>query len=130
MKPVFFLLNFFFFIYISTKKLLSLGLYSKDIKLLCDNNKLLKIKKGLYRKFDLSLKEQNFIDISQAIPKGVICLLSALSYYHLTTFIPKKINIALPRGIRKPKQFYQKYQTFYMKEDIYNKNIDIVKSVF
>ena len=113
--------------YITTKKLLSLGLYNKDIKFLCNNNELIKIKKGLYRKFNFSLKEQSLVDISQAIPKGVICLLSALSYYNLTTFIPKKINISLPRGIIKPKQFYQEYQVFYMKENIYNKNIEVIK---
>jgi len=113
--------------YTTTKDLLSLGLYNKDIKLLCDIDKLIKIKHGLYRKIDTNLKEQNFIDISMAMPKGVICLLSALVYYKLTTFIPKKITISLPRGIRKPQEFYQKYQVFYMKDNIYKTNIDVIK---
>ena len=113
--------------YITTNELISLGFYNKDIKFLCDTNKLIKIKHGLYRKFNTKLKEQSFIDISMAIPKGVICLLSALAYYKLTTFIPKKINISLPRGIRKPKEFYQNYQVFYMKDNIYKKNINMVK---
>jgi hypothetical protein len=48
----------------------------------------------------------NKVDVSLSIPDGVICLLSALAFYELTTFNPTFISVALPRGTWKPKIEY------------------------
>jgi predicted transcriptional regulator of viral defense system len=34
------------------------------------------------------------------LQKGVICLLSAETYYQLTTFIPDAVDVAIPRKAR------------------------------
>ena len=39
----------------------------------------------------------------QIVPKGVVCLLSALRYHVLTTQAPHVVWIAVPRGVWRPK---------------------------
>ncbi len=92
--------------YFSTKKLYDLGLTDRDIVSYCENGKLLKIKKGIYRNANMFINNQNFIDITHAIPKGVISGLSALSFYELSTFIPSVTEIDIPTGYKKPIIFY------------------------
>ena len=38
--------------------------------------------------------------------QSVLCLISALSFHHLTTLIPHKIYVALPRGMKRPEMTY------------------------
>jgi predicted transcriptional regulator of viral defense system len=92
--------------YIETKELTAMGLRSNDIKSLCDNNELIKIKQGLYRQFDMFGQNQSFVDVSVAYPNAVIAGFSALVYHKLTTFIPSKVTVAIPRTVRVPKLFY------------------------
>ena len=84
------------------------GMISKaKIKKLIDNNKLIKVKKNLYRNLESTeLSNQSLIDIAQAVPNGVVCLLSALSYYEMTTFIPNTVAVAISRDSRKIKINY------------------------
>ncbi len=49
---------------------------------------------------------QDLLEIAQSIPKGTICLISALSYYGLTQEIQRQFWIAVPhatKDIRRPK---------------------------
>jgi predicted transcriptional regulator of viral defense system len=92
--------------YIKTKELRAMGLRDKDIKNLLADGSVLKIKQGLYREAVMFSQNQSFIDINAAAPKAVISGLSALSYYNLTTFMPSKVTIAIPRGSTPPKISY------------------------
>lgn len=40
--------------------------------------------------------------VSAAIPRGTICLNSALAFWDLTDEIPKQIHVAVPRGAHRP----------------------------
>ena len=89
---------------------------------------LIKIKNGLYRYAEIPLiSNQSFIDISLSVPDGVICLLSALSYYELTTFNPTFISVAIPRNTWKPKIEYPPVEFFYFSEKQFEAGIDKVK---
>lgn len=48
------------------------------------------------------LENQNLIQIALSIPQRIICLISALAFHNLTTQIPHRIWITLPRGIKRP----------------------------
>ncbi|MDO9555825.1 MAG: Abortive infection protein AbiEi, partial [Atribacterota bacterium] len=58
-----------------------------------------RIKQGLYKwkdtKFDV---EEELINVSKIIHHGVICLVSALSYYDLTSYTPGEYTIAVRRN--------------------------------
>lgn len=45
-----------------------------------------------------------FLDTAQSIPKGIICLISALNYYGLTQEIQRQFWIAVPHASKAPKR--------------------------
>ena len=59
--------------------------------------------RGLYRVAGTEVSEHySFIQAAKRVPKGVICLLSALRFHELTTQKPFEIWLALERGTRRP----------------------------
>lgn len=60
--------------------------------------RLHKLRPGVYRPgTQETWMHQDLVDACAAVPKGVICLVSALSYHGLTTTIPNATWIAIPR---------------------------------
>ncbi len=50
-----------------------------------------RIKRGLYKWNDYDFQGiDELAEVARAIPKGVLCLLSALSYHYLTDFEPEQ----------------------------------------
>jgi predicted transcriptional regulator of viral defense system len=45
---------------------------------------------------------QDLLDACAAVPEGVICLVSALAYYGLTTSVPNAVWMAIPRNAWAP----------------------------
>jgi predicted transcriptional regulator of viral defense system len=88
----------------ATKDLLAVGIHPRDIRKMRDEGRIVRLRKGLYRLADIPLvSNQGFVDLAHAVPEGVICLLSALSYHELTTFNPVKNSMAICRGSRQPR---------------------------
>jgi predicted transcriptional regulator of viral defense system len=111
-----------------TKDILKAGIHHRDIKRLRDEGQIVRVKRGFYRLFEVPLiSNQGFIDIASAVPEGVICLLSALSYYELTTFNPSVISIALPRGARKPKIEYPPVEFYYFSTKQFEAGVDTIR---
>lgn len=76
---------------------------------------LVKEARGLYRLKDIEPPgKPDLIQISLLIPKSVICLTSALYFHEVTTQIPYKIYIALPRGIKKTRIEYPPVEVVWM----------------
>ena len=91
-----------FYGYYSTEKLYHVGLTDRDIVAACQKNKLIKLKKGLYRSANMFLNNQQFIDVTKAMPYCVISYISALSFYELTTFIPSYTEVSIPQNYKQP----------------------------
>lgn len=59
--------------------------------------------RGLYRLAGTEVSEHYcFIQAAKRVPKGVICLLSALRFHELTTQKPFEVWLAIERGARRP----------------------------
>lgn len=59
--------------------------------------------RGLYAINDLELSSfHSLVEIAQYVPKGVICLLSALQYHELTTQLPPAVWLAIPAHAHRP----------------------------
>jgi predicted transcriptional regulator of viral defense system len=68
------------------------------------NRILEKISRGVYRLQELpSISNPDIAIIALRAPKAVLCLISALSFHAITTQIPHKIYIALPRKTISPR---------------------------
>jgi predicted transcriptional regulator of viral defense system len=111
-----------------TKDILAAGIHPRDIKRVKDEGQIIRIKRGLYRLANISLiSNQGFVDLAHAVPGGVICLLSALSYYELTTFNPLVIEMAICRGSRKPKINYPPVEFYHFSKKQFEAGISKIK---
>jgi len=60
--------------------------------------------RGLYTAANAELSEkQTIVEVSKRIPKGTVCLLSALSFHGITTQSPFEVWIAIDRKARLPR---------------------------
>jgi predicted transcriptional regulator of viral defense system len=63
--------------------------------------------RGLYTAVDAELSEHRTIaEVGKRVPQGVVCLLSALQYHHLTTQAPFEVWLAIAEKARLPKIEY------------------------
>ena len=86
------------------RDLQSAGIPRVYLKQLVEQGELLKTGRGLYICSDASLTQNHSLaEAAKLVPKGVICLLSALRFHDLTTENPSEVWIAIPRGARLPK---------------------------
>jgi predicted transcriptional regulator of viral defense system len=114
--------------YARSKDILSEGIHPRDIRSMLEKGLIIKVKNGLYRLADTPvISNQSFIDIARAVPEGVICLLSALSYYELTTFNPSIISVAIHRKSWRPKIEYPPVEFYYFSTKQFEAGIDEVK---
>jgi len=59
--------------------------------------------RGLYKvALSPELDHPDLVTVARKIPKAVICLVSALNFHNLTTRVPARIEIMLPRGSHHP----------------------------
>jgi len=114
--------------YARSKDILAEGIHPRDIKSILDRGMVIKVKNGLYRLSDTPvISNQSFIDIACAVSEGVICLLSALSYYELTTFNPSIISVAIHRKSWRPKIEYPPVEFYYFSKKQFEAGIDEIK---
>jgi len=86
-----------------------------------------RVKKGLYRLTELeSVAYEYFVDAQKAIPRGVICFLSALKYHNLTTINPSDIHMAIPRKSKTVPPEYPPVKIHYLGDKYFNIGIDHV----
>lgn len=81
----------------SMQELKEKGFSQYKVSKLVSEGKLIKLNKSYYENADYRGEESDFYYTEAYAPKGVICLLSAAVYYHLTTFIPDAVDVAIPR---------------------------------
>ncbi|OPH51301.1 Abortive infection protein AbiEi [Paenibacillus ferrarius] len=87
-----------------TRDFLNAGITHYYIKKMESLGEIARVKQGLYRHTDFSKGTvDEIVEVSQLVPKGVVCLLSALSFHELTTYNPWEYQIAIHRGSKKPK---------------------------
>ncbi len=107
-----------------TKDILATGIHHRKINELLASGEIERIKGGLYRLTSMPMVfNQGFVDTSKAVPEGVICLTSALSFYELTTFNPSVISMALPRDTWKPQIEYPPVDFYFFSKKIFDVGI-------
>jgi len=111
-----------------TKDIQGKGIHHREIKRGMDAGKIVRVKRGLYRLADIPLiSHQGFVDLARAVPEGVMCLLSALSYYELTTFNPSVTSMAICRGSRKPKIDYPPVEFYHFSKKQFEAGVSEIK---
>ncbi len=115
--------------YANLKDLKNKGVHTDTVRKLVQQGIIEKVKPGLYKLVDMPmLANQSMIDICMAMPKAVICLHSGLSYYELTTTVPERVMIALPREEKPSKVQYPPVQVFYFSDTNYRSGVEEIKT--
>jgi len=69
---------------------------------LVQQGRLERLSHGLYRQVDVDVVDIDLVVVAAAQRRATICLTSALARHDLTDQIPARIDVALPRGTRRP----------------------------
>ena len=102
-----------------------LGIHEPTLIQMCAEGLLVKESRGLYRLAELPpLSNPDLVQVALRAPEAVISLISALSFHDLTTQIPYKIYIALPRDIKAPRIEYPPLDIIYLSEKQYLAGIE------
>lgn len=83
------------------------GIHSQELTRLVAEGVLERTARGQYRLAGRPITEHHGLALTAAaVPKAVICLLSALSFHQIGTQLPHEVWIALDRRVRRPSLKY------------------------
>lgn len=86
-----------------TSEALEAGIHPRTLYALRDSGRVEKLARGLYRLADAEPAiDPDLLTVAARVPKGVVCLISALSFHQITTQIPHEVDLALPKGAWTP----------------------------
>lgn len=110
-----------------TSEAIKLGIHPVYLYQMRDAGILESLGRGVFRLTSMpDFSEPDLVLVAKRIPQGVICLISALSYYDLTTQIPHFVYVALPRTSRLPKLTYPPLRVFWYGQNAYENGIDTI----
>ena len=80
------------------------GIPREILRRLCESGELTRTGRGLYVAETESITENHTLaEVARLVPRGIVCLLSALRFHELTTQSPGEIWLAIPSNARRPK---------------------------
>ena len=87
-----------------TRDVVALGVPSVVLTRLVRTGQLERTGRGVYALPDTSIGAQRSLaEVSLRVPRGVVCLLSALRYHEIGTQAPFEVWLALPPGVAVPR---------------------------
>lgn len=108
-----------------TKQVLDEGIHRRTLYYMRDNGDLIQLERGVYQLADNDIiGNPDLVIIAKKIPKGRICLTSALFFHNLTDEIPHEIHIALPTSSWEPVMNYPPINVYRFSEETYNSGIE------
>ncbi|MCG8377479.1 MAG: type IV toxin-antitoxin system AbiEi family antitoxin domain-containing protein [Chlorobiales bacterium] len=89
---------------IRTQEAIRQGIHPRTLYQLRDSGELEQLSRGVYKLRDSKpLEHPDLVTVAIRVPKGVICLVSALSFHEMTTQVPHVVSIALEKGAEQPR---------------------------
>lgn len=108
-----------------TSEILRLGVHPRKLYQMRESGELIELSRGVYQLATLTeLENSDLIAVGKRVESGVICLISALSFHQLTTEIPHKVYLAIPRGKEKPKIDYPPTRVFHFSPETFSAGIE------
>ncbi|MBV8548673.1 MAG: AbiEi antitoxin N-terminal domain-containing protein [Alphaproteobacteria bacterium] len=88
-------------------ELMAAGVRQQTVTRLVESGRIVRLARGLYQLPDAEIQaEHGLAEACKRVPKGVVCLLSALQYHGLTVQLPSMIWMAIEQGARTPRILY------------------------
>jgi predicted transcriptional regulator of viral defense system len=102
------------------------GIQPRTLYQMRDEGLLVQEGRGLYRLADQQVwSDPDLAIVALRIPKGVICLISALYFHGITTQIPHQVQVALPKDSEKPRLHYPPTRFFWISPKSFEAGIEI-----
>ncbi|MDP1608126.1 MAG: type IV toxin-antitoxin system AbiEi family antitoxin domain-containing protein [Chlamydiales bacterium] len=110
-----------------TAEAIRLGIHPRTIYQLRDEGLLEQLAKGVYRLTEVpDFSEPDLVLVSKKIPRGIICLISALAYHEITTQIPHFVYVAIPTKARPSRLEYPPLRYFRYSEKVYRSGVETI----
>ena len=94
---------------VSTSDVRSLGIHHEYLRQMCVKGELVRVGRGLYSLPNADITTHHGLaQAAKAVPKGVMCLLSALRFHEIGTQAPHEVWIALDRKAAHPRARHPK----------------------
>jgi len=109
-----------------TAQALRSGIHPSTLYAMRDSGALELVSRGVYRLADSPpLGNPDLVTIAARVPSGVLCLISALAFYDLTTQIPHEVHVALPRGAEEPRLDHPPVKTYRFTGEAFTEGVEI-----
>ncbi|MEA5549980.1 type IV toxin-antitoxin system AbiEi family antitoxin domain-containing protein [Anabaena cylindrica UHCC 0172] len=100
---------------IRAKDIAAKGIHREYLKRLENQGILVRSARGVYTLADAEITANHtLVETAKRVPNGVVCLLSALSFYQITTQAPFEVWLAIPQKSRPPKDNLLPLRIVYM----------------
>lgn len=104
------------------------GLQARTLYAMRSAGILEQLARGVYRLAKAPpLSNPDLVTVSLKIPKGVVCLVSALSFHGITTQVPHAVHVALPFGAEKPRLKHPPTRFSWFKEPAFSAGVEVHK---
>lgn len=103
---------------IKTSDVASVGIPTVYLSRLVRSGELERVARGLYARPGTNYGEHTtLLEVAKQVPKGVICLVSALRYYDIGTQRPARVWIAIPAHAKGPRSSTVELEVVRMEEE-------------
>jgi predicted transcriptional regulator of viral defense system len=110
---------------LQTSQAIRLGIAPRTLYAMRDAGQIVELTRGVYRLADAPmLSNLDLVQVALRVSKGVICLISALSFHNLTTQIPHQVYVALPLDAEKPSLISPPMRLFWLSRPAYSAGIE------
>lgn len=101
------------------------GIHSQQLTRLVGEGVLERVSRGSYRLANADVTEHHGLALAAAaVPHGVICLLSALSFHGIGSQLPAHVWLAIERGTRRPRIEYPPLATVHFSGAAFHHGIE------
>ena len=101
------------------------GIHPQTLSRMLDDGRLIKEERGLYRLSEIRPSgDPDLINVAKLVPRGIICLISALRFHELTTQIPRAIWLAIRQDMKKPKLAHPPIEVIWLSGDAFSSGIE------
>lgn len=113
---------------IHSSEAMRLGIHPRTLYAMRDAGRIERLGRGLYRLAKAApLVNPDLVTVALKVPKGILCLISALSFHDITTQVPHAVHIALPFGTERPRLDSPPTRFSWFKEPAYGSGVETHK---
>lgn len=111
-----------------TAQALRAGIHPSTLYTMRDVGTLEVVSRGVFRLAGSEpLGNPDLVTVATRVQSGVICLISALAFYEITTQIPHEVHVALQRGAEIPRLEYPPIKIYWFKDQAFTAGVETHK---